>query len=158
RVWSERMHGSKDKEAWERIFTPGGRLWRGLISICEYIEYYGTGGGLSRPMFAEFFAEAAEATKDKRLAGLGKTYGTLGRQWSDLATAAVPEEIPLFRQVHTALIQRHELMADGAPVEDIRAAWRLLEGLTAQARERFPLSPEQSEQLRASLQQAIQKL
>jgi len=55
------MHGSRDEDSWERVFTPGSRLWRGLTSINEYIEHYGTGGGLSRPLFAEFLVEADDA-------------------------------------------------------------------------------------------------
>ena len=60
-VWGERLHGSRDKDSWERVFTPGSRLWRGLTSINEYIEHYGTGGGLSRPLFSEFLIEAVLA-------------------------------------------------------------------------------------------------
>ena len=88
RVWGSRMHASKDKESWERIFTRGGRLWRGLTAIYDGIEHYGTGGGLCRPIFAEFLAEAAEALGVPPLRTLAGQFADLGRQWSELADAA----------------------------------------------------------------------
>src|ERR1700730_2825778 len=29
RTWGQRLHGSRDKESWERLFAPGPNLWRG---------------------------------------------------------------------------------------------------------------------------------
>ena len=86
RTWAERMHGSKDQERWERVFRPGPNLWRGLCSIYDFVEHYGTGGGLCRPLFADFLADAAAALRRPALAGLGEQYAELGRRWSDLPT------------------------------------------------------------------------
>src|SRR5262249_23922096 len=49
KAWADRMHGSNDAERWERVFA-GPRLWAGLTSIHNYVEYYFTGGGLCRPL------------------------------------------------------------------------------------------------------------
>src|SRR5262249_59930447 len=61
RLWADRLHGSQDNERWERVFPRGPRLWQGLTSVYEFIEHYGTGGGLCRPIFAEFLTEAVNA-------------------------------------------------------------------------------------------------
>src|SRR5262249_52319815 len=93
RLWAERMHGSKDKESWERVFARP-RLWRGLVSIYDFIEHYGAGGGLSRPIFAESLQEAADALHDPSLRTLAGRYSELGQHWSDLAAAALPDDVP----------------------------------------------------------------
>jgi len=103
RVWGTRLHGSREKESWERMFAPGARLWRGLTSINEYIEHYGTGGGLSRPLFAEFLEEAGQALGSRSLRALGEQYVDLGRAWSALADAALPDDVAAMREAKELL-------------------------------------------------------
>lgn len=157
RVWGNRLHGSKDKESWERIFTPGARLWRGLTSINEYIEHYGTGGGLSRPLFAEFLQEASDALGSKPLAALSQQYAELGRMWTALADAALPDDVPATREAKELLARRSELLhSDGPPAtEDVRGVWSRLDELAKAAEERFPMSDAAVTALRADLQQRV---
>lgn len=157
RVWGNRLHGSRDKESWERIFTPGKRLWRGLTSINEYIEHYGTGGGLSRPLFAEFLAEAGSALGSEPLRALGRRYAELGRQWSELADAALPDDVPAMREAKELLARKSELLHSDVPAstDDARRAWQRLDELAAAAGERFPLSAAAAEDLRADLKQRV---
>jgi hypothetical protein len=159
-TWGMRMHDSKDKEAWERIFTPGSRLWSGLTSIHEYIEHYGTGGGLCRPHFADALAEAARIPGLESLEGLAEQYKELGRGWSELADAALPESVPLFREAKSLVARRSELMHDAAASdpEEIRGIWKRLGELKAQVAEAFPLSERECRDLRAQLQRRILKL
>ncbi|MDX2043218.1 MAG: DUF4872 domain-containing protein [Acidobacteriota bacterium] len=155
KTWANRLHGSKDKESWEAVFKPGANLWRGLTWIYDCIENYGTGGGLCRPMFAEFLQEAGTALKDPRLIALSEQYAALGRQWSELAEAALPDDVPLMRSAKELLTKRRELLHDGAPTEDVRAAWQELGELAKQASQQFPLSPADCDALRAQLQQRV---
>jgi hypothetical protein len=111
------------------VFTPGSRLWRGLISINEYIEHYGTGGGLSRPLFSEFLVEAGEALGTEPLTTLGERYAELGRERSALAGAALPDDVPAMRQ--------------------------RLDELARSAQERFPLSDSAVADLRADLERRV---
>jgi Domain of unknown function (DUF4872)/Butirosin biosynthesis protein H, N-terminal len=157
RVWGNRLHGSRDKESWERVFTPGKRLWRGLTSINEYIEHHGTGGGLSRPLFAEFLDEAATALGRKPLHALAERYAELGRGWSELADAALPDDVPAMREAKELLARRAELMHSDGPeaVEEVRNAWKRLDELSNAAQERFPLSDSAVADLRADLQRRV---
>ena len=157
RVWGNRLHGSRDKESWERIFTPGKRLWRGLTSINEFIEHYGTGGGLSRPLFAEFLAEAGTALGSAPLRSLGDRYAELGRQWTELADAALPDDVPALRQARELIARRSELLHSDVPAStaEVGAAWRRLDELAAAASERFPLSDTAVADLRADLQRRV---
>ncbi len=155
KTWAQRLHNSKDKESWETVFKPGANLWRGLTWIYDCVENYNTGGGLCRPMFAEFLQEAGTALKDAKLTALSEQYAALGRQWSELAEAALPDDVPLMRSAKELLTKRRELLHDGAPAEDVRAIWQELGELAKQAKERFPLSATDCADLRAQLQQRV---
>jgi hypothetical protein len=159
RVWADRIHGSSGKESWDRMFPLGAHLWRGLTSIYEYIEIHGTGGGLMRPLYAEFFAEAAGVLGDPVLRELGERYAELGRGWSALAGAALPSGVPLFRKAKEAFNARSEITLSGTDAADeMRNAWARLGELGQEARECFPLTPAQAEALRQELKVRIETL
>jgi hypothetical protein len=153
RTWGERMHGSKEKESWDRVFRRGGPLWTGLTSVHSYIEYYGTGGGLCRPLFADFLREASEV--HPRLQPLGERYTELGLAWSALADAALPDDVPLMKEAKEVLARRSELTLSGGPVEEIRQAWSRMDELEAAAKEAFPISEAECDELRAGLKKQI---
>src|SRR6185436_12685052 len=100
----------KAADSWEKIFRPGAHLYQGLRSITEYIEYYGTGGGLCRPIFAEFLSESGGALKDAGLTALGERYARLGVAWSELALAALPDRVPAFRETRELLARKWEAL------------------------------------------------
>jgi hypothetical protein len=158
RAWAERMHGSRAQERWERVFRRGPNLWRGLCSIYDFVEHYGTGGGLCRPLFADFLAEASTALADPALAELGERYAALGRAWSELADAALPDDVPDLHEAKTLYAHKAELLHEGAPAEEARAVWRRLGELERQAGEQFPLSDAGCAELRAALQSRIAAL
>lgn len=157
KTWAERLHGSKDKERWERVFAPGANLWRGLTGIHSYVEYYGTGGGLCRPLFADFLTEAAEALGDKRLTELAERYADLGRRWTELADAALPDGVPMFREARKLMARKAELLvSDGPPAAaEIGAVWDKLGELASQAADRFPLTESECADLRADLKSRV---
>jgi hypothetical protein len=158
RTWAERMNDAKGKERWERIYRPGPNLWRGLCAIYDFIEHYGTGGGLCRPIFADFLAEASQALEQPRLASLAKRYAELGRQWSALADAALPDDVPALREAKQLLTHKAELVHAGAPADEVRAIWGQLQALEEQHREPFPLSNADYATLRAGLHDRIMAL
>lgn len=145
-----RMVSTKDKERWEHVFARGPRLWTGLTSLNDFIEHYGTGGGLSRPLFADFLAEAAVRLKDKRLEELSTRYADLGIAWSALADAALPDEVPLMNEAKELLAHKAELLHSGAAPEEVHADWSALAALSKRA-EKFPLSETKCADLRADL-------
>ena len=160
KTWADRLHGSKDKERWERVFVPGANLWRALTGIHTWVEHYGTGGGLCRPLFADFFTEAAATLNDPRLSALASRYSDLGRQWSELADAALPVEVPIFKKARALLTRKSELMASEGPsaADEIRAVWDQLGELERQAGECFPVSEAHCAELRADLKVRVLSL
>jgi hypothetical protein len=137
------------------VFRPGPNLWRGLCSIYDFVEHYGSGGGLCRPLFADFLAEAAGALRDPTLAALGERYAELGREWSALADAALPDDVPLLGEAKALHGRKAELLHARAPAEEVRAVWRRLDALAVEAGERFPLSESDCATLRAGLSERI---
>lgn len=159
-TWADQLHGGGSKDSWARMFPRGKHLFTGLWSIHEFIEHFGTGGGLSRPMFADFLAEAATVLEDPALAGLGERYAELGEAWSGLADAALPDSAPLLRRAKEALDRKSELLhtegASAAPA--IGECWQELESIGVTVGERFPLSEAECDSLLRDLQARVRKL
>lgn len=156
--WAERLHGSTGKESWDHVFPVGKRLWRGLTSMSQFIEHWGNGGGLGRPLMAEFLTEAAEALDDPGLRSLADDYAALGRSWSALAEAALPGGVPEFRQVRALQTQVGELANSAGSPTEIRAVWQELAGLEVAVAHRFPLSAIEASGLRRDLQERVRAL
>lgn len=159
-TWAERMHGKETKESWSVVFPPGRHLWMGLTCVYDFIEHYGTGGGLMRPLFGSFLAEAGDALSAEPLRALAERYFELGRQWSELADAALPDGVPMFREAKELYVAKAELTAAGEPngPEEIRAIWKRLYELTSRAGSEFPLSETECDALRASLKTRIRAI
>lgn len=152
-TWADRLDGSKAPDAWEKIFPPGPLMYTGLKSITEFVEYHGTGGGLCRPLFAEFLEEAGQALGDRKLAALSERYAELGRGWSALAEAALPDSVPAFRRTR-------EQIADGLDTVGSAAleCGRALEESMIRIKEGFPLDAAQSTALRRDLKRRVTAL
>ena len=157
--WAERLDGSKAADSWETMFPPGHRLHQGLWSITEYVEYYGTGGGLSRPLFAEFLEEAGTALSDPALKAAAARYAELGREWTALAEAALPEEVPELAETRALLARRSEHRAEGAgATAEVAACWKALDEQAARLKRKFPLDAAASTTLRRELKQRVTAL
>ncbi len=157
KTWADRIHGSSGKDSWEQAFPPGHRLLQGLRSVYDFVEHYHTGGGLMRPLYAEFFREAAEALDDEAFVPLAEMYAELGRQWSDLADAALPDSVAPFREAKELLAHREELFLSEAPnaTEEIEGIWTQLTALEQAMSADFPLTDADSSDLRAELRERI---
>jgi hypothetical protein len=140
--WSARLRGSA-KDAWPAVFPAGPRLWSGLASINQYIEHYGSGGGLHRPMVAAGLRDAAARLGDDRLAAVAARYDDLGARWSDLARSALPDAVPAFRRTRELQDHRARLYAERGPAAsaDTAATWAETEAIRVAMADAFPLDP-----------------
>jgi hypothetical protein len=159
-TWADRLDGSKAPDAWEKIFPPGPLLFTGLRSICDTIEHSGTGGGLSRPAFADFLSEAGDTLGDGTLRALGERYASLGSEWSELSDAALPDSVPQLRKAKALLAERAEAFHSDAGVgqPEVFACGTALSAVEAKLGEQFPLDAGQSAALRRELQKRVRKL
>ena len=140
--WSTRLRGS-GKDAWSTVFPAGPRLWSGLASIYQYVEHYGSGGGLMRPTVAAGLRDAAARLGDDRLAGVASRYDDLGARWSALARSALPDDVPAFRRTRELQDHRARLYAEhgSAASADIAATWAETEAIRAGMTDAFPFDP-----------------
>ena len=145
------------KDGWARMFPPGRHLHGALRGLADYTEHQGSGGGLMRPAFARFLREAAVLTGTPSLEGLAGRYDDLGREWSELAAAALPADVPGLAATRALLDERDErFRRDGAA-----AAGRLAEiGQEVAELERrpFPLGEGDTNELLAGLARRVGEL
>jgi hypothetical protein len=149
--WADRLIATKGKDSWEFAFAPGKRMWSGLTMMHMFIEYWGSDGGLCRPLMADFLNEAADALKKPALRELAKLYADLGRMWSDLADAALPDRVPIFAKAKALYARYAELLNSAGTPKEKKTCWAELDELAKQATAKFPLSTAQSAELRAEL-------
>jgi hypothetical protein len=156
-TWGDRLHGSKAADSWEKIFPPGPHLYIGLRAITDTIEHSGTGGGLCRPLFADFLQEAGDTLGDRTLTRLAERYAQLGGAWSELADAALPESVPAFRETRDLLGRKAELRntePDPAKQEQ-DPCLRLMGDWIERMKQEFPLDAAESTALRQDLKRRV---
>ncbi len=148
---AERMTAAGGKESWVEMFPPGPRLWTALTSLHEYVERYGTGGGLCRGIFAAGLREAG-------LPAPAAAYEALAAGWTALADAALPAGVPAFDQARDLLARRTALIARRGAVTEIRACWEGLSRLQREARKSFPLDAARAADLRGALAERLRAI
>lgn len=150
-AWADALHGASGKDSWEKMFPPGHRLWRGLTSMFEFIEHFGSGGGLMRPLFSQTLRESALILNKPALLQLADSYEAQGEKWTALAEAALPENVSAFAQAMKLITAKEEAVLSGTETE-ARRACDALEALGNQNTSSFPLSREEADELRKRLQ------
>ena len=157
--WGERMHGSSNKQSWSQIFPRGVNLWRGLTSVYSFI-HYGTGGGLTRPLYSQFFREAQQIVAEPLFTELSERYEKLGADWDALGEAALPDDVDLFRQFKQLSVERAELTlsADDSSAERLAKVLHELAELETTAKRSFPLTEAECDALRAELKHRVLEL
>jgi hypothetical protein len=156
--WAKALGAKTGKEAWATKFAPGRRMFSGLRWAHEFIEHADTGGGLCRPLYAEFLAEVGAALGSERLLRASEAYAALGREWSQLADALLPDDVPVLAEAKRAVESRAELVSSGAPPAAIREAWDVLEVLAERAAVELNDAAPRMAELREELSVRVQQL
>jgi hypothetical protein len=154
-TWADRLTSTTDKDCWARVFAPGHRFFNGLMFLHLFSEHTGSGGGLSRPIMAEFLFEAAKELRDPTLKSLGERYAKLGEQWSELADSALPDDVPLLADVKKQLTDYSESFHSDGSTADRSVYWQTILDRERQARQKFPLTPAECADLRARLRERV---
>lgn len=125
---------AEEVRRWPREF-PGARLVDCLTSVYLYIEVGGTGGSAFRPMYAGFLEQAADITGKAALRDAAGAYLEAGRAWSEIAAAALPEEVRPLAGIRAALDARNRAMErnENGALAKAKEAARALSRLRAQA-------------------------
>ena len=157
---ARRIEARSGNDSWARVFPRGRLLWTGLADLHRFVEAYFTGGGLMRPLGARAIAETAERTADRGLAEVAGRYAALGRAWTELTHAALPDDVPLLartRQIRESMATASRRRGvEAAP--HLRAAWGHLDELAAEAERDFPLDDAATSALLAELSGRIRAI
>ena len=154
-TWADRLTSTKDKERWEHIFARGHRFFNGLLYLHLFTEHYGTGGGLARPIMADFLHGAATELREPALGKLAEQYARLGEQWSELADAALPDDVPQLAEAKKQLAAYAELFNSGGTADERAECWRNIQEIERQVRHKFPLTAAECAELRLGLRERV---
>lgn len=157
---AERMDGGAGPDSWERMFPAGPQLWTALTSLHEFVEHFGTGGGLLRPLYADFLREAAVAADLPLLDDAARHYDELGRQWTDLARAALPDDVAPLAEARRLQDDKARLYAErgAGALPQLTASHRRLDELGGEAARSFPLDADAASALRADLARRVRAI
>lgn len=155
-LWAKMITNDKNKDGWLKVFNDGW-MYDALRDVFDSIETAGTGGGLFRALYADFLEEADAITKNSALTKLARRYRELGRQWTELGEAALPDDIKPFKQTKDLLKKNLQLFiqkgekADKELIEGANSIHRLENDL----RGTFPLNAADTRALLESLRERI---
>jgi hypothetical protein len=155
---ADRLTSDRGRDARSVVFPRGRRLWVALRSMYEFVETYGTGGGLMRPMFSRGLEAAVAAGAEPGLSAVAQRYASIGRDWSAFAHAALPGSERLFAEARQALDDRVERFRAGASIDEMRWLNDRLDQLADEADDAFPLSEEDSVDLLADLAARLREI
>lgn len=155
---ADRMHAG-GKHGWRTVFPRGRRLWSALISLYRRIEHEGSGGGLLRPLYADFLSEAAPLLGDERLRAAAEHYRTLGAHWTELAHAALPDEVAPLAEARALIDGIDELLFEqGGAHTEVRNHRERLDRLAGEAENEFPLDETATDALLAELAERMRDI
>jgi hypothetical protein len=150
------LTNDKSKDGWLKVFK-GGLLYWALRDVFDSIETFGTGGGLFRPLYADFLDEAAGITKDRAFAELAGRYRELGQQWAALAEAALPGAVKSFQQTRELLREKCKVFEEKGDraAGTIREVWGKLQAIETEMRPSLPLTPTDARALLEGLRERL---
>jgi hypothetical protein len=110
--WADLVTDETDKKAWPAVMSQSGRMLASLVEAYESLEVKGTGGGLLRPLYADFLVEAAEITKKPSLLQASNAYREAGALWSKVADALLPEHLPTLKEARGIIDRRAKVFRE----------------------------------------------
>ena len=158
--WEDLIVNERKQKGWKKLFANRAQLYEALKSIYTQIEDAGSGGGASRPTYATFLDEAAEVLGKPALVEVAEQFQMAGEKWTELAVAALPEEVESLRETRELILRRGQVfraMGQVALPEMDQIAIRLNE-LRNEVGRSFPLSDDEVNDLLSDLQASIQRI
>lgn len=82
--WQRLLTDKRDPKGWAKVFPSGREALAGLGRVYECLQHEYTAPAAGRPLYAEFLAEAASITGDKRFAEVSQKFRASGALWNGL--------------------------------------------------------------------------
>jgi hypothetical protein len=160
------LTNTRNKQSWERLLPPGRRMYAALAGYGYQPGAFGWARTFpsnqvdDRLHFAKFLDEAAEILNKPDLRQVGEQFRTSSAAWLELATALLPDEVPLFKETRELLITKRDLFVQegGTALGEIQGIDLRLEEIRAGVAEEFPMSAEAVTGMREALAEQVMKI
>lgn len=142
--WAKVITNTKSQRGWPRLYK-GALLYLVQRDVFDSIETAGTGGGLFRTLYADFLDEAADVARRPAWRSCAERYRELAVRWTELAEAALPSRIKLFKETKQLLRRRRELWETKGTkaARQMSEASARLKAIESNLRERFALADDE---------------
>lgn len=148
--WVKMLTNKRNKSGWMRYFAPGERLWMALAGNITQPGIVATimhedGNSAERGMCADFLEEAALILEKPDLNAVAALFRDCETKWSTLATIALPQDIPLFKETADLLRQKQILFLEqgAAALPEIQQVNARLNAIQRTVADAFPLGDDE---------------
>ncbi|MGH2619397.1 MAG: DUF4872 domain-containing protein, partial [Anaerolineales bacterium] len=157
---------TRSPQSWERLLAPGSRMYAALAGSDYQPGAFGWARTFpsnqvdDRKLYADFLDEAALILRKPKLKPAGAKFRASSAAWQELASALLPDEVPLFKETRQLLLRKRDLFinkGDAAPEERKVISARLAEIRTS-IDKKFPLSAEGVTRLRGRVAEQVLKV
>jgi len=158
--WADLVANPKDAKGWPRVLSAGRPLYDALARVYQYLEVEGAGGGAFRSMYADFLDEASDLLDTASLRDVARLYREAAAAWTDLAEAALPDDVPLFARTRALMIEKARLfeVKGEEAIPEMTRLREQLEDLARVSKESFPLDEAGVEAHRAGMRRRLEEL
>jgi len=161
--FADMLVNKRNKQSWERFFTPGMRMYHALAGsyyqpgIYHWINTWGSADGADRGLYADFLDEAAQILKRPALKDAAEKFRESHALWLKFADAVLPDDVPLLGESKTLICRRYELFTEKGEtaLPEIKQINQRLKVLLKESETDFPLSTIEAAELRANLRDHI---
>lgn len=155
--WISLLRKPNQKSSWEKEYPAGVKMYAALTSAFYDITTFGKDGGAERKLFAQFLEEASLLLDKPELLEVAERFRKSAEAWDDLATALLPEEVPLFKETRELMLTKHRLFLENgnSALDEIHQIGDRLTEIKTQMGEDFPLNSSQTSALRETIAEKI---
>jgi hypothetical protein len=151
--WADALVQKQGKHSWAKVFPSGRAMYNGLVTTFNSVEVFGTGGGGSRAIYADFLEEAADILGKPALKQIAPQFRKSAEAWQAFADALLSDSVPLFKETRELIRRKQTLFREQgmAAVEILREITDRLEKLKDEATTKFPINETETAALLESL-------
>ena len=163
---ADMLVNTRNKQSWERFFTPGMRMYHALAGSVgqpgtyAWIQTWGSAPGAERGLYADFLDEAAVILKKPALNDIAGQFRESFSLWSEFADALLPSDVPLLGESKKLIQREYDLFVEQgeSALDEIKGIHIRLTELLKLAESDFPLSGSEAADFRADLRDNLLKI
>jgi hypothetical protein len=155
--WVSLLRKPNQKSSWGKEYPAGVKMYAALTSAFYDITIFGKDGGAERKLFSQFLEEASLLLDKPELLEVADRFRKSAEAWDGLATALLPEDVPLFKETRELMLTKHRLFLENgnSALDEIHQIGDRLTEIKTQVGEDFPLNSSQTSALRETIAEKI---